>query len=73
MRHVFTFNTGPFTVYFLAFPKHGWDEKETFEKMNSRDGLLELMHLHGTEKDKDFKHVNGNESPHWGLYFPAVR
>jgi len=64
---VFTFNAGPITIYYMGYPKHGWSEQETFEKMQKRDGLLELIHVHGTEKDKDFKYVHGNEAPHWGL------
>ena len=72
MRRVFTFNAGPMTIYYMAYPKHGWDEQETFEKMQRRDGLLELIHVHGSETDKDFKHTNGNEAPHWGLYAVLV-
>ena len=68
MRRVFTFNAGPMTVYYLGYPKNGWDEQETFEKMQKEDGFIELIHVHGTEKDKDFKYVHGNEAPTWGLY-----
>ena len=28
MRRVFTFNSGPMTVYYLGYPKHGWDEQD---------------------------------------------
>jgi len=56
------------TVYYLGYPKHGWDEKETFEKMQKEDGFIELIHVHGTEKDKNYKYNHGNEAPHWGLY-----
>jgi lactoylglutathione lyase len=56
------------TVYYLGYPKHGWDEQETFEKMQKDDGFIELIHVHGTEKDKNFKYNHGNEAPHWGLW-----
>jgi hypothetical protein len=55
------------TVYYLGYPKNGWDEQETFEKMQKEDGFIELIHVHGTEKDKNFKYNHGNEAPHWGL------
>jgi lactoylglutathione lyase len=68
LRRCFTFNSGPMTVYYLGYPKYGWDEQETFEKMQKDDGFIELIHVHGTEKDKNFKYNHGNEAPHWGLW-----
>lgn len=38
--------------------------------MQKDDGFLELVHVHGTEKDKNFKYVNGNDTLPWGLYAP---
>jgi lactoylglutathione lyase len=68
LARIFTFNSGPMTVYYMGYPKFGWSSLETFQKMQKRDGMLELVHVHGTENDKDFKYVHGNEAPTWGLF-----
>lgn len=53
------------TVYYLGYPKHGWDEQETFERYKKTMVLLKLIHGDGTEEDKGFKYNHGNEA---GLY-----
>ncbi|KZO96828.1 Glyoxalase/Bleomycin resistance protein/Dihydroxybiphenyl dioxygenase [Calocera viscosa TUFC12733] len=67
LRIVFTFNSGPMTVYYMGFPQHGWGPQETLAKLQMRDGLLELVHVHGTEDEQGFKYNNGNEAPHYGF------
>ncbi|EJU03009.1 Glyoxalase/Bleomycin resistance protein/Dihydroxybiphenyl dioxygenase [Dacryopinax primogenitus] len=67
MRMVFTFNSGPMTVYYLGYPQHGWSPEETFAKMQQRDGLVELVHVHDTEEESGFKYTNGNEGPQYGF------
>jgi len=67
MRLIFSFNTGPMTVYYLGYPQHGWSPEETFQKMQRRDGLVELVHVHGTEEEQGFKYANGNEGPSYGF------
>lgn len=79
MRIVFNFNAGPFTIYFLGYPKsqeHQGDlarfSQETVADMGNYS-LLELLHVHGSEKEsnnppdgKPF-YENGNEAPHLGF------
>ena len=36
--------------------------------MQKDDGFIELIHVYGIEKDRNFKYSHGNEAPHWGLY-----
>ncbi|KZT53206.1 Glyoxalase/Bleomycin resistance protein/Dihydroxybiphenyl dioxygenase [Calocera cornea HHB12733] len=67
LRLVFTFNSGPMTVYYMGYPQHGWTPEETFAKMQRRDGLLELIHVHGTEDEEGLRYNNGNEAPHYGF------
>ncbi|KAJ9503033.1 hypothetical protein H2202_001185 [Exophiala xenobiotica] len=57
MRTVFTMNVGPFTIYYLGYPqtaehradlaKFGGD---TAMKLQHTLGLLELYHVHGSER-----------------------
>lgn len=62
MRTIFSFNTGPYTVYYLGFPSsvpQGYDylDKPTAEfaadlvqRFRRTLGLLELVWVHGSEK-----------------------
>ncbi|GAA5900243.1 hypothetical protein JCM8208_002062 [Rhodotorula glutinis] len=61
---------GDFTNYFLAFPeegKEGLSAEEKAERKFKREGVLELCHNWGTEKDADFSYSNGNEEPGRGF------
>ena len=54
-----------FTLYFLGYdqsnsPSHG-------RHWTDREGLIELTHNHGTEKDDDYTVSNGNKDPHKGF------
>jgi lactoylglutathione lyase len=65
MSLIFSFNTGPFTIYYMAYP--GADDtvpRDILVTSGSRAGLLELFHVHGTENDKL---VNGNEEGSFGF------
>ncbi|RDW90289.1 putative lactoylglutathione lyase (Glo1) [Aspergillus mulundensis] len=80
MRTVFTMNTGPWTIYYLGYPstpedradlpawsaKVGGDNKT----LTSTLGLLELYHIHGSEKDTaegGYEMSTGNVPPHLGF------
>ena len=59
-----------FDLYFLAYdgpasrsPQHHWTDRE---------GVLELTHNYGTEKDPDFTIANGNEEPGKGFGHIAI-
>lgn len=62
MRVVFTMNAGPFTIYYLGHPPpdsapedlEKW-AKETSEipVLTKMSGLLELYHVHGTERTEN--------------------
>lgn len=59
-----------FDLYFLAYdgpssrsPQHHWTDRE---------GVLELTHNYGTEKDPNFKIANGNEEPGKGFGHIAI-
>ena len=84
MRVVFTMNTGPFTIYYLGYPqtdehradpvKYGFD---TVAKLQHTLGLLELYHVHGSEKQSPDYYSVGNEPPslgfgHLGFTVPDV-
>ncbi|GAA5911742.1 lactoylglutathione lyase [Sporobolomyces salmoneus] len=61
---------GDFTNYFLAFPEPGFESLSKEEKSArkwQREGVLELCHNWGTEKDEKFKYANGNEEPGRGF------
>lgn len=60
-----TLNNGPCTVYYMAYYIDG--EKsgaDMFAHMQQRDGLLELVHVHGT-KGRDIQ--NGNPPHSFGF------
>ena len=71
MRTVFAFNTGPMTVYFLGFPttdEHRKDLRKFGEETNpNTEGLLELFHFHGAEKQPEGFYKSGNEPPNLGF------
>lgn len=84
MRTVFTMNVGPFTIYYLGYPqtdehradlpKFGLD---TATNLQSTLGLLELYHVHGSEKQEDGYYQTGNGPPnlgfgHLGFTVPSV-
>ena len=84
MRTVFTMNVGPFTIYYLGYPqtdehradlpKFGLD---TALNLQSTLGLLELYHVHGSEKQEDGYYQTGNAPPnlgfgHLGFTVPSV-
>ena len=85
MRTVFTLNVGPFTIYYLGYPqtdehradipKFGLD---TAMNLQSTLGLLELYHVHGSEKQPDGYYQTGNSPPnlgfgHLGFTVPDVK
>ncbi|KAJ9633028.1 lactoylglutathione lyase [Exophiala oligosperma] len=84
MRTVFTLNVGPFTIYYLGYPqtdehradlpKFGLD---TATNLQHTLGLLELYHVHGSEKQEPGYYSTGNTPPalgfgHLGFTVPDV-
>lgn len=84
MRTVFTMNVGPFTIYYLGYPqtdehrahpdKFGAD---TAMNLQHTLGLLELYHVHGSEKQAEGYYQTGNAPPnlefgHLGFTVPNV-
>ncbi|PLB37831.1 putative lactoylglutathione lyase (Glo1) [Aspergillus candidus] len=89
MRTVWTMNTGPFTLYYLAYPSTATDRADlpawaarlsNPQALTSTLGLLELYHVHGTERDVEDGGVEmstGNTPPqigfgHLGFTVPDV-
>jgi len=74
MRTVFTLNVGPFTIYYLGYPqseehradlpKFGLD---TAMNLQHTLGLLELYHVHGSEKQPEGYYSTGNTPPNLGF------
>lgn len=90
MRTVFTMNAGPFTLYYLGYPQTADDRADlptwasktaSFETLTQTPGLLELYHVHGSEKDVQdggIEMSTGNTPPalgfgHLGFTVPDVR
>ncbi|KAF5023032.1 hypothetical protein F66182_4916 [Fusarium sp. NRRL 66182] len=90
MRTVFTMNTGPFTIYYLGFPRTEADRADlkqwsrstaSFETIVQTPGLLELKHIHGSERSAEqggYEISNGNTAPalgfgHLGFTVPDVQ
>ncbi|KAJ9223572.1 hypothetical protein DTO271D3_5886 [Paecilomyces variotii] len=88
MRTVFTMNFGPCTIYYLGYPPPDtpslpeWAANTaTAHNLTRTLGLLELYHVHGTEKPEEeggFPISTGNEPPalgfgHLGFTVPDVR
>ncbi|KEZ45047.1 Lactoylglutathione lyase [Scedosporium apiospermum] len=76
MRTIFTTNTGPFTIYYLAYPQtpaHRADPSVFSRDMIPHSvlsrtlGLLELCHYHGSENQPTSYISNGNTPPHLGF------
>lgn len=75
MRTVFTMNAGPMTTYYLTHPltpEHRADlskfSAETALKLPHSAGLLELMHIHGTEHQPEGHYQGtGNILPAFGF------
>ncbi|KAF9248094.1 hypothetical protein DTO027I6_6328 [Penicillium roqueforti] len=82
MRIIFTMNAGPFTIYYLGHPPPSAtteDDITAWAKTTSEIpvltktcGLLELFHMHGTEKvdggaDRAGAISTGNVPPHLGF------
>lgn len=74
-RRVMTLNNGPCTVYYMAYYIEGEKTgKDIFEHMQERDGLLELVHVHGTKARKvdNGNHPDGFGFGHLGISTPDV-
>jgi len=74
MRTVFTMNVGPFTIYYLGYPQtaeHRADLEQfgadTAGNLAHTLGLLELYHVHGSEKQPEGYYQTGNDAPHLGF------
>ncbi|EPS44361.1 hypothetical protein H072_1655 [Dactylellina haptotyla CBS 200.50] len=74
MRTVFTLNTGPFTIYYLGYPQSDADRADipawadrTCANLAHTLGLLELYHVHGSEKQEEGYYSTGNDAPHLGF------
>ncbi|KAK7206470.1 Glyoxalase/Bleomycin resistance protein/Dihydroxybiphenyl dioxygenase [Myxozyma melibiosi] len=76
MRILFTMNTGPFTIYYLGYPQtdeHRADltkfALDTLPVMQHTLGLLELYHVHGSEKQEPGYINTGNDPLRGGVGF----
>ena len=72
MRTVFVTNTGPMTVYFLGYPstdrhRENLDEFGKETSIPDTVGLLELFHIHGSEKQPEGFYSSGNTPPNLGF------
>ncbi|KAK7588283.1 hypothetical protein V3481_007311 [Fusarium oxysporum f. sp. vasinfectum] len=74
MRTVFVLNAGPFTVYYLGYPQtdeHRVDlakfAVDTITNLPHTLGLLELFHVHGSEKQEPGFYATGNTPPNLGF------
>ncbi|KAF5706656.1 lactoylglutathione lyase [Fusarium globosum] len=74
MRTVFVLNAGPFTVYYLGYPQtdeHRVDLTkfaiDTITNLPHTLGLLELFHIHGSEKQQSGFYSTGNTPPNLGF------
>ena len=76
MKVVRSKDYGDFSNYFLASSSNvdadidysSLDDAEAKSKLSMMFGpILELTHNHGTEKDDDFQHYNGNEEGRQGF------
>lgn len=90
MRTVFIMNAGPFTMYYLGYPSSPEDRADLLSwaarasdpaNLTRTLGLLELFHIHGTEREVEnggVEMANGNVPPnlgfgHLGFTVPDVR
>ena len=79
LRTIFTMNTGPFTIYYLGYPLPGtnqetlqsWaEETSNIHTLTQTPGLLELYHVHGSEKPVEeggIEMSTGNQVPNLGF------
>ncbi|EWC44723.1 hypothetical protein DRE_06501 [Drechslerella stenobrocha 248] len=75
MRTVFTMNTGPATIYYLGYPLTSedrtdipaWGDRIVCANLAHTPGLLELYHIHGSEKQPVGYYNTGNSPPHLGF------
>lgn len=70
-----TLNNGPCTVYYMAYYEQGESSgKDIFDNMQERDGLLELVHVHGTQGRKvdNGNHPDGFGFGHLGISCPDI-
>ncbi|KAF3939690.1 hypothetical protein ABW19_dt0206072 [Dactylella cylindrospora] len=74
MRTVFTMDTGPFTIYYLGYPQTPADRSDipawadrTCANLPHTLGLLELYHIHGSEKQQEGYYTTGNDAPNIGF------
>ena len=59
-----------FDLYFLAYDRPGSASHEAH--WTDRQGVLELTHNYGSEKDDSFKVANGNSDPGKGFSYVAI-
>jgi len=76
MRTVFTTNVGPFTIYYLGYPTTATHRADlapfgldTAISLQHTLGLLELHHVHGSEKQTEGYYATGNDPLRGGLGF----
>jgi len=74
MRTVFTMNVGPFTIYYLGYPQTPEDKEDIpawatriSDHLSQTLGLLELYHIHGSEKMAPGYYSTGNDAPQLGF------
>ncbi|KEF51207.1 uncharacterized protein A1O9_12710 [Exophiala aquamarina CBS 119918] len=78
MSLIFTLNTGPFVVYYLAYPgQNDRSPADIAKSMSSRAGLLELVHVPRSERNEGFSglgdHTFLNRGfGHLGFCVPSV-
>ncbi|KPI39543.1 Lactoylglutathione lyase [Cyphellophora attinorum] len=78
MRSVFTMNTGPYTIYYLGYPSES-SRQDGKSMMSHTLGLLELYHVHGSERQPKGYYNSGNDPArglgfsHLGFTVPDVR
>ena len=59
------FSAQEFSIYFLAYD--GPEAISHGAHFTDREGVVELLHNHGTEKDPNYRPNNGNVEPHRGF------
>ncbi|KAH8816700.1 hypothetical protein F5884DRAFT_853135 [Xylogone sp. PMI_703] len=70
MSQVFTFNTGPFTIYYLAYPSaEDAVPKDLMSNLGARSGLLELIHVHSSQRGIPNSETAGKLEKQWQLGF----
>ncbi|KAJ5173452.1 hypothetical protein N7492_006045 [Penicillium capsulatum] len=74
MRVIFTFNGGPFTIYYLGHPPPNTENLQewaqstaNFPNLMATQGLLELYHVHQPDETQSRTVSTGNTPPHLGF------